>query len=412
MDLRRLFRWPRASNVSGGGVHFPTVMPRGSRIDATSIRGNPSIALGVTPVLRAVQLISNDLSRIPKTVQQREGQGWRAESEVSDLGAMLNNRPNDFQTATDWWQWMVTNVLVYGNSFSLISKRGNRVDQFIPLKPYDVQLQSDAEGNWYYTTAEYGTVDCNDVIHFRAPSYTRMGWGDSPIAIGAEAVVLAMLMEQAGVDQYRMPGLAKVAISTEEAVGSDNVRAMQDAFVSTHANREGLLKPVVVQNGSKVDTIGNTLVDNDWIAGRKSSIEDIGRIFGLPPFVLFAETGSTFSEAQARIYGDCLASWSNRFADELTYKLLDDVDERVAFDMTRLVRGTFSESMSAYQTAVQTSIMTPNEVRIELGLGSAEGLDDFFAGPNMQQPSNDQKGGAEDEEEDGMQTYDPDADAD
>ena len=132
-----------------------------------------------------------------------------------------------------------------------------------------------------------------------------------------------------------MPGLAKVAISTEEAVGSDNVRAMQDAFVATHANREGLLKPVVVQNGSKVDTIGNTLVDNDWIAGRKSSIEDIGRIFGLPPFVLFAETGSTFSEAQARIYGDCLAAWSNRFADELTYKLLDDVDERVAFDMTQ-----------------------------------------------------------------------------
>ena len=320
---------------------------------------------------------------------------------------MLNNRPNEFQTATDWWQWMVTNALVYGNSFSLISKRGNRVDQFIPLKPYDVQLHSDAGGNWYYTTAEYGDVDANDVIHFRAPSYSRMGWGDSPIAIGAEAVVLAMLMEQAGVDQYRMPGLAKVAIQTEEAVGSENVRAMQDAFVSTHANREGLLKPVIVQNGSKVDTIGNTLVDNDWIAGRKSSIEDIGRLFGLPPFVLFAETGATFSEAQARTYGDSLAAWANRFADELTYKLFDEVDERVSFDMTRLVRGTFSESMTAYQTAVQTSIMTPNEVRIELGLGSVDGLSEFFAGPNMQQPDDAENGG--DGNEDGMQTYEPDA---
>lgn len=395
--------------TSGGGVHFPTVIGRGSRVDANQIRANPQTALGVTPVLRAVQLISNDLSRIPKTIQMREGQGWKAEDDVSDLAAMLNSRPNDFQTATDWWQWMVSNVLIYGNSFSLISRRGTRVDQFIPLKPYDVQLQSTAEGEWYYTTAEYGDVRPDDILHFRAPSYSRLGWGDSPIAIGAEAVVLAMLMEQAGVDQYRMPGLAKVSIATEEAMGSDNVAALQAAFVATHSTREGLLKPVVVQNGSKVSTIGNTLVDNDWISGRKSSIEDVGRIFGLPPFALFVETGASFSEAQARTYGDSLAAWGNRFADELTYKLLDEVDERVSFDMTRLIRGTFSESMSAYQTAVQTSIMTPNEVRKELGLGAAEGLDEFFAGPNMMQPEDTEEGGEDDDSEDGAAVYDPDA---
>ena len=411
MNLRRLFRWPRASNTSGGGVHFPSVIGRGARINAEQIRANPQTALGVTPVLRAVQLISNDLSRIPKTIQMREEQGWKAEEEVSDLAAMFNTKPNDYQTATDWWQWMVSNVLIYGNSFSLISKRGGRVDQFIPLKPYDVQLHTTADGEWYYTTAEYGDVNSYDILHFRAPSYSRMGWGDSPIAIGAEAVVLAMLMEQAGVDQYRMPGLAKVSIETEEAMGGDNVAALQSAFVATHATREGLLKPVVVQNGSKVSTIGNTLVDNDWISGRKSSVEDIGRIFGLPPFALYAETGSSFSEAQARTYGDSLASWANRFADELTCKLLDEIDERVAFDMTRLVRGTFSESMSAYQTAVQTSIMTPNEVRKELGLGASDGLDEFFAGPNMQQSEENEEGGEDVDEEsaDGTAVYDPDA---
>jgi HK97 family phage portal protein len=392
------------------------VIGRGNRIDAAAIRANPLTALGVTPVFRAVSLIANDLARVPKSIQHREGRGWEAEAEPSDLAVMMNAKPNEFQTATDWWSWMVTNVLVYGNSFSLISRRGRRVDQFIPLKPYDVQLHQDADARWYYTTAEYGDVAAEDILHFRAPGFSRMGWGDSPIATGAESVVLAMLMEQAGVDQYRMPGLAKVSVEMQEAVGGDNVRAIQDGFVATHATREGLLKPVVVQNGSKVSTIGNTLVDNDWIAGRKSSVEDIGRVFGLPPFVLFAETGSSFSEAQARTYGDSLASWANRFADELTCKLLDEYDERVSFDMTRIVRGTFSESMSAYQTAVQTSIMTPNEVRTELGLGASEGLDEFFAGPNMLQPEHEdeiEEGGEDDADEPiGGSTYDPDARAD
>ena len=71
----------------------------------------------------------------------------------------------------------------------------------------------------------------------------------------------------------------------------------------------------------------------------------------------------------------------------------------------------FSESMSAYQTAVQTSIMTPNEVRKELGLGASDGLDEFFAGPNMQQPEENQEGGEDVDEEsaDGTAVYDPDA---
>ena len=53
--------------------------------------------------------------------------------------------------------------------------------------------------------------------------------------------------------------------------------------------------------------------------------------------------------------------------------------------------------------------MTPNEVRKELGLGASDGLDDFFAGPNMLQPENTEEGGEDDDSENGASVYDPDA---
>ena len=63
--------------------------------------------------------------------------------------------------------------------------------------------------------------------------------------------------------------------------------------------------------------------------------------------------------------------------------------------MSRLMRGGFAESMTAYQTAIQSSVMTPNEVRRELGLSAEEGLDEFFAGPNMMQ-GDEEPSGSED----------------
>lgn len=350
---------------------------------------NPPAAMRIPAVYRAVSSISADLSRVPMVVSSYdydEDRWSRFErSELPGVYAILNDEANQYQTATDFKTWMVQMALLWGNSFAVISRKAGELYQLIPQEPSAVQLNRTADGEWIYNTAEYGEVPPADMLHFRMPGTTRLGWGDSPVASGANALLLARLLEIAGIEQYRMPGIGKVAIQTEEAVGAESVRAMQDAFKNAHSGADGMLRPIIVQNGASVDQIGQSLVDNDWISGRRSAVEDVARMFGIPPFVLYAETNNTFTLEQARAYGQSLQNYADRFGAELSCKLFpDEYDVRVSFDVSTMMRGTFSESVAAYQTAIQTGIMVPNEARAEMGLPPIDGGDDLYVGPNMQ----------------------------
>ena len=124
-----------------------------------------------------------------------------------------------------------------------------------------------------------------------------------------------------------------------------------------------------------------TLSENQ---ARKQAIEDIARVYGIPPYVLFSEAGTAYTAEQARMYADSLATYTDAWQSELTSKLYPGQDVKVCFDTTQLMRGSFGESMSAYKEAIQLGVMTPNEVRMELGLTPMEGGDQMYVGPNMQ----------------------------
>ena len=405
MDLRRLFQWPKRTQISGGAfVDFP-YLPRTAPLTPEIFSSNPPAAMRIPAVHRAVSSISGDLARVPIIVSSYdydEDRWVRFErSELPGIYSILNDEANQFQTASDFKTWMLQMALLWGNSFAVISRKNNDVYQLIPQESSAVQLIRNTDGGWIYNTAEYGEVPPEDMLHFRMPGTTRLGWGDSPIASGSNALVLARLLEIAGIEQYRMPGIGKCVIATEEAVGSEGVKAMQSAFQAAHSGPDGMLRPIIVQNGASVSQIGQSLVDNDWINGRKSAVEDVARIYGIPPFVLYAETNNTFTLEESRAYGQSLQNYAARFGAEMSCKLFPgEPDVRVTFDISTMMRGTFSESVTAYQTAIQTGIMVPNEARAELGLPPIEGGDDLYVGPNMQ------NGGTNDDQEDAAEADD------
>lgn len=334
----------------------------------------------ITQVRRAVTLISQDLARIPLRVHDRSG------PEVVELDDyrvdILNDDFNEYHTAFEARRWLFSQALLWGNSFAIISRRGGAVDSLIPLDAWNVSLNPSSTGEPIYKTSEYGEVSCADILHFRMVPTRRQMWGTSPIGDAVRSLQLAAMLESAGVEQFRMPGLGKLAITTEEVLGSETIRAMQEAFKSAHSGSDGMLRPIVAQGGAKVEQVGRSLVDQDWAAARKQAIEDVARAFGVPPFVLFSDT-QTFTQEHARLYADSLAGYTVGFAAEIRKKLFPDERVRVSFDTTTIQRGAFNEAMQGYQLAIQLGVMTPNEVRREMGMPPIEGGDNMYVGPNM-----------------------------
>lgn len=335
----------------------------------------------LTPVRRAVTLISGDLARIPIKVHANIG-GDQVELD-DDRVDLLNGDFNEYHTAHEAKRWLFSQALLWGNSFAVINRVGATVDSIIPLNAWNVTLSPDPDGRPIYNTSEYGEVEGRDLLHFRMLPTTRQMWGTSPIADAVRALQLAAMLETAGVEQFRMPGVGKIAITTDEVLGSDTIRAMQEAFKSAHSGSDGMLRPIVAQGGAKVEQVGQRLVDQDWATARGQVVEEVARAFGVPPFVLFREM-QVYTQEHARMYADSLSGYTAAFAAEIRRKLYPGESVRVSFDTTSLQRGSFNEAMQGYQNAIQLGIMTPNEVRRELGLPPMDGGDNMYVGPNMQ----------------------------
>ena len=347
--------------------------------DSASYRSNPANAMRLTPVRRAVTAISQDLARIPIKAYRGDDQ-----VEIGDpISEILNVDFNEYHTAYEARRWMIMQTLLWGNGFAVISRRASEVDSLIPLNSWSVSLNQHDNGRLEYNTSEYGEVAPEDIIHLRMPSTIRQMWGASPVADAVRAMQLAGMLETAGVEAYRMPGLGKLSVQLDEVVGSDAIRSLADSFVAGHSGPEGILRPIITQGGAKVEQVGRSLVDQDWSTARRQAIEDIARAFGVPPFVLFEEI-QTYTQEHARLYADSLLGYTHGFASELRRKLYPlDRGIRLSFDMTQLLRGSFGEAMNAYQVAISTGVMTSNEVRKELNLPPLEGGDDLRVGPNM-----------------------------
>ncbi len=390
MNLRRLFSWPKINRGGGAGadgVWWPTY-PTDRADTVQHFATYPPRAMRLPAVRRAVGAIAGDLARVPIKVQGYVGDYW------ADLGRTpeaiaLNEQASEFHTANEFKRWVFSQCLIWGNGFALISRNGRGIDKLIPLDPTSVQMNVGDDGKWYYHTSDWGDVSVADMIHLRMPAYVRQLWGDSPVVDAARCLSLSSELETAGLEQYRMPGMGKIAITTQEAIGAESVRGMQDAFKSAHAGSEGMLRPIIAQNGATISQVGRSLVDQEWIQGRRQAIEDVARVYGIPPYVLFSESSAGFTIDQARMYADSLAAYTDGWAAEISNKLFPGQPTRVAFDMTRMLRGSFGEAISAYKEAVQLGVMTPNDVRRELGLPPIEGGDEMYVGPNMKAGGND-----------------------
>lgn len=394
LNLRKLFKITKFG-VGGGPELGSTWWNWEKQINPDDFTADPLLGMAYTPMQRAVSLVSNDLARVPIRLEQKMGDHYEVSDALPELDQLLNETANSYFSAYEFKGWLCRNMMIWGNSFALISRWGNEVRELIPVRPYDITMIPDAErGGWLYRSGEYGEIAPQDILHFRMPTYTRMLWADSPIQVARKAMALAQEQEAAGRSAFQMPGLGKIAITTKETMGGEGVKKMQQAFQNAHSGPAGMTRPIVVQNESDVKQVGQSMVDQDWTAARNFSIHQVAQMYGIPPLLLYplqtADSSASEVEEMSRQYVDtCLSLYTNSFGHEIAFKLLGSQTEdkfRVTFDTTQLVKGTFNQQVAALQIAVQTGVMTRNEARGILGYPPIEGGDEVLIGPNLLPP--------------------------
>lgn len=387
MGILDIFKRRTANDAVSGAYVFPF----GRSASGKAV--NAKSAIQVTGVYACVRVISETVASLPLHVYVRDGEGYKKAVDHR-LYSVLHNEPNSEMTSFILREVMLAHLLLWGNSYCQILRDGNmRVAGLYPLLPDRMTVDRDERGvlTYTYQPTKGGVValNPNDVLHIPGLGFDGI-MGYSPIALARNAVGLALSAEEYGGKVYAN-GATPSGILTHPGTVK-NPKAIREAWQSTYGGSGNSGKVAVLEEGMTFHPISMSNADAQFIETRQFQLEEICRIFRVPPHMVGDLRHATFSniEHQALEFAQyTIAPWLKRIEQAMDRSLFTESEKKkyyVEFNMDGLMRGDYKSRMEGYAIARQNGWMSANEIRALESLNpipAEEGGDDYLINSAM-----------------------------
>ena len=294
------------------------------------------------------------------------------------LYALLHDEPNPEMTSFIFRETLMTHLLLYGNAYAQVIRNGKgEVVALYPLMPNKMTVDRDQNGQLYYTymrsseearTMKDGTVYLmpRDVLHIPGLGFDGLV-GYSPIAMAKNAIGLAIATEEYGA-KFFANGAAPSGVLEHPGVVKDPQR-LRENWMSQFGGSANSGKVAVLEEGLKYTPISISPEQAQFLETRKFQINEIARIFRVPPHMIGDLERSTYSNIESQgidFVKYSLQPWVLRFEQNMERRLLTDVEKGVLtirFNMEGLLRGEYKTRMEGYSVGIQNGFLCPNDVR-------------------------------------------------
>lgn len=352
--------------------------------------GNVSVtvdtALSVPAFGAAVGFLSRTLASVPLHLYDRKADGHkRADGSLADI---LHDAPNDETSSYEWRRALWEQVFTTGRAFTFIERNTAR-DKIINLwllDPGKVTVKL-VDGRKVYVYKEnrkaptkFKASEILDVAFMLRPGGVRHR---GPVSTNKDVLKLAIaatrwgarFFENGGVPPYTITGDFETAKTIERA-GKDFDDAIKKAAAE---GRHALVLP----RGLEAKKLGLDLEEMQMVELKRFLIEEIARMFSMPPTFLQDLTHGTFSNTEQQdlhFVKHTLRPWVEQFEQELNLKLFGrgNRGQFAEHNVDGLLRGDFVARMNGYSQGVQNAVLLPNEARKRENLPPIKGGDEPY----------------------------------
>ena len=352
-------------------------------IDA-GVTVNTDTALRFTAVFAAIKLLAENIAGLPKAVMVRTKDGGYEPAVKHPAHALLYVRPNAYMDVFTFWFTIIAWLEGKGNAFAVIRYEKGKPVALHPVYPDWVKVVFVNGEKMYVVKATNpdfsfldGTYLENEMLHFMLFTFNGIV-GVDPISYNAAAIGEGIAAQKFTADYFRTGGAIKGTIETDQALGDDDY----DRFMAHWAATSGNGQTPLLEYGFKYKAINLSPEASQLLQSKTFSIDDIARIFCIPPHMLAELSHATFSniEQQNIFFGEySLRPICKRIEKQLELKLFTDRergDYHVKFDLNGLMRGDAQARAVFYEKGINAGWMTPNEAREFEGMKRLEGLDE------------------------------------
>ena len=377
---------------------FTTTSPLTSwRDDYRSAAGvvvNSRTAMNVIAVQACVRILAESLAAMPLILYRRGADGKRERATEHPLYPILHDVPNPWMDSYTLREVMMYHLTLHGNAYAEITFDGaGRITGLWPLRADRMMaITIDDEGRlWYSYQRRNGgieTVPQDLVFHVRWLSPNGI-IGESPIRYARDAIGLAKAAETYGAAFFRNGAKASTVLLYPGKLSTDAITNLRESWERRHRGVENAHKVAILEEGMDIKTISVPPDDAQYLETRRFQIEEIARMFRVPPHMLADLSRATFSNVEQmsiEFVQNTLVPWMRRWEQAITHQLLLPRERNAyyaEFLADSLLRGDTLSRFQAYAIAIQWGVMTANEVRARENLGPVEGGDERLIPLNM-----------------------------
>ena len=335
-------------------------------------------AMQMTAVYSCVRILSEAVAGLPLHLYRYKDGGGKEKAIDLPLYRLMHDEPNPEMSSFVFRETLMTHLLLWGNAYAQIIRNGKgEVIALYPLMPNKMRVDRDEHGKLYYeyshSSDEAGTMKNTtvrltpyDVLHIPGLGFDGLV-GYSPIAMAKNAIGMAIACEEYGA-KFFANGAAPSGVLEHPGVIKDPQK-VRDAWQSQFGGSANSNKVAVLEEGMKYTPISISPEQAQFLETRKFQINEIARIFRVPPHMVGDLEKSSFSNIEQQsleFVKYTLDPWVIRWEQSLSRILFTDEEKKTLFfkfSVEGLLRGDYQSRMNGYATARQNGWMSANDIR-------------------------------------------------
>jgi len=339
---------------------------------------NEHTAMQMTAVYSCVRILAEAVAGLPLHLYKYTASGGKEKALSHPLYFLLHDEPNPEMSSFVFRETLMTHLLLWGNAYAQIIRNGKgEVIALYPLMPNRMSVDRDSSGALYYTYTRYSdeaptmngmtvTLRPSDVLHIPGLGFDGLV-GYSPIAMAKNAIGMAIACEEYGA-KFFANGAAPGGVLEHPGTIKDPQK-VRDSWNAAYQGSSNSHRVAVLEEGMKYQPIGISPEQAQFLETRKFQINEIARIFRVPPHMVGDLEKSSFSNIEQQsleFVKYTLDPWVIRWEQAISRSLLRPDEKKLyfaKFNVDGLLRGDYVSRMNGYATARQNGWMSANDIR-------------------------------------------------
>ena len=330
---------------------------------------NEKSALQTTAVYACVRILAETIASLPLHTY-RYSPGGKEKALDHPLYYLLHSEPNPEMTSFVFRETLMGHLLLWGNAYAQIIRDGRgRVLGLYPLLPSKMLVNRTDQGILYY---QYEKDDRThflpdtEVLHIPGLGFDGLV-GYSPIAMAKNAIGMAIATEEYGA-KFFANGASPGGVLEHPGVVKDPGK-IRESWNAVYQGSGNAHRVAVLEEGMKFQPIGIPPEQAQFLETRKYQLNEIARIFRIPPHMIGDLEKSSFSNIEQQslefvMY--TLDPWVIRWEQAISRALFSDSEKRqyfVKFNVDGLLRGDYQSRMNGYAVGRQNGWLSANDIR-------------------------------------------------